>query len=312
MVVQVDFDRINFRELEIEDKALKLGLLKPIEDFPIYNAATYKNIPIEVDGSANKEELVDVAEAGIVSVPYYKTQAKNNPTYKTNVVGAPDVNYAREGTIGALLKANEVLSSLGLELVVLDVHRSPTTQHKLFKAFEEQFFQRHNCALSQITEKTKVQIENKRKHLAEAAKAFALDYCSSADGFDSNNPKTWPMHSTGGAADVVLLDKKTGKVVDLGEEYFDNPNEITHTRYYEKKSNLSEKEKGFLYARRILYNTMTQAGFVNYGYECFHYSFQDQYWALVKGRNALYGYAPSPKDKTLSNILGALKQRKNM
>ena len=310
MVVQVDFDRVGFGELGVESKASELGLLDPIEEFPIYNAAVYKAVPIEVNGAANKEKLLDVAEAGIKSVPYYRTQAKANPTYKTNVAGAPDVNYAREGTINALLKANELLGTLGLELVVLDAHRSPATQRKLFKAFEEQFFESKGCGVNAMTENNRAIIENKREHLAEAAKVFALDYCSSADGFDPNNPKTWPMHSTGGATDVVLLDKKTNKIVDLGEEYFDNPKEITHTRYYEKKANLSKEEEGCRNARRVLYNAMIKSGFVNYGNECFHYSFQDQYWALLNKKNALYGYAPSPKDKALSNVLGALASQK--
>ena len=312
MSIQVDRNRVNFNELEVENDALGLGLLEPIVDFPIYNAATYKTVPIDVDGKANKEKLVDVAEAGIKSVPYYRTQAKNNPTYKSNVVGAPDVNYAREGTVDALLKANEILNKLGLELVVLDAHRSPATQRKLFKAFEEQFFEAKGCGLCAVTDKNRAQILNKRKYLAEDAKIFALDYCSSADGFDPKNPKTWPMHSTGGAVDVVLLEKKTGKVVDMGEGYFDNPKDITHTHHYEKKGELSDKEKGFLKARRVLYNAMTKVGFVNYGYECFHYSLGDQYWALLKGKTASYGYKMAPRDVGLSRVVGGLLNVKNV
>jgi D-alanyl-D-alanine dipeptidase len=35
---------------------------------------------------------------------------------------------------------------------------------------------------------------------------------------------------------------------------------------------------------------MTGAGFVNYPYEWWHYSYGDRYWAFVKGtRPAIYG-----------------------
>lgn len=44
--------------------------------------------------------------------------------------------------------------------------------------------------------------------------------------------------------------------------------------------------------RRILLNTMESAGFVNYPYEWWHYSFGDRYWALTTGATAaLYGTA---------------------
>jgi D-alanyl-D-alanine dipeptidase len=42
--------------------------------------------------------------------------------------------------------------------------------------------------------------------------------------------------------------------------------------------------------RRALLEAMTGAGFVNYPYEWWHYSFGDRYWAYVTGaQEAIYG-----------------------
>ena len=310
MSYQVDTNRISFNELGIDNIAEKFGLLKRLEDVPTYNAGAYKGVTVNVNGSANKEKLLDVAEFGIKSVPYYRTQAINNPTYNKNIKGAPDVNYAREGTISAMTKANEILAELGLELLVLDAHRSPATQNVLFESFKEKYFEQMGCGLSQQTKFNEEEIKRQRLHLDEKAKEFALDFCSSAENFDSKDPKTWTIHSTGGAVDVVLLDKKSGRVVDMGEGYFDNPAEVTKVRHYEDKGNRTAEEDGYVKARRVLYNVMTSVGFVNYGNECFHFSYKDPYWGLVKGKEAEYGYVQSPKDRELAMMMSALAQSK--
>ena len=310
-MISIDSNRVNFEDLGVSDKAEEMGLLSPLVNIPVQNAGAYKNVEVDVAGEANKEDLVDVSDFGIKSVSYYRTQAENNPTYKKNISGAPDVNFVRVGTAKKLQEANKILNELDLELVVVDGHRSPVTQNILFLAFKEQFFEKHNCATSQITESNKNIIERRRTFYDEQAKNFALDFCSSAENFDSKNPKTWSIHSTGGAVDIYMIDKKSGRVVDMGEDYFDKPATETCTGYYESKDNLNSKEKGFRDARRVLYNTLSSLDFVNFGNECFHFSYQDQYWACVKGVNAKYGYKQSPKDNQLSQILSSVMEKSN-
>lgn len=306
-MINIDSNRVYFEDLGIKEKAEKLGLLAPLEDIPVQNAGAYKNTELEADCQNNNEELVDVAAYGVKSVPYYCTQAFGNPTYGKNIPGAPDVNYIRTGVGERLQKANAVLAQLGLELVVVDGHRSPVTQNILFAAFKEKFFEKHNCAQSQETVQNKEVIAEKRRFYDTAAKEFALDFCSSAENFNENDPKTWSIHSTGGAVDIYMIDKKSGRVVDMGEDYFDKPAPETCMGYYEHKEQaLSPREEGFRNARRVLYNTMTSLDFVNFGNECFHFSFQDQYWGCVKGVRARYGYKQSPKDKKLSYIMESL------
>ncbi len=312
MTIAIDTNRVGFETLNITQKAEALGLLAPLSDIPTQNAGAYKETPVDVEGEANQENLVDVRNFGIASVPYYRTQAHTNPTYEKNIPGAPDVNYVREGTGRLLKQVNETLDKLGLELVVVDGHRSPVTQNILFKAFKEQYFEKVHCGESFRTPENSDVLDEKRRFYDEKAREFALDFCSSAENFDAKNPKTWSIHSTGGAVDVYMRDKNSGKIVDMGEEYFDNPQPATCMGFYEKQpeAQLSGQQQGYRDARRVLYNVMTSAGFVNYGNECFHFSYQDMYWGCVKGKNAKYGYMQSPKDRSLSLMLGALVDRK--
>jgi len=308
MVITIDENRVGFETLHLQEKAEKMGLLAPLTDIPTQNAGTYKETPVDVDGEANQEKLVDVRDFGIASVPYYRTQAHTNATYKKNIPGAPDVNYVREGTGNLLKQVNETLGELGLELVVVDGHRSPVTQNILFKAFKEQFFEQVGCGEVSRTSENSAALDEKRRFYDEQAKEFALDFCSSAENFDEKNPKTWSIHSTGGAVDLYLRDKKSGRIVDMGEDYFDNPKPETCMGFYENQpeENLTEKQRGYRDARRVLYNVMTSAGFVNFGNECFHFSYQDMYWGCVKGEKARYGYMQSPKDRSLSRLIGSL------
>jgi D-alanyl-D-alanine dipeptidase len=310
-MVLIDKDRVSFESLGIDELARKLGLLEPLKNVPTQNAASYKGVEVDVACAENKEPLVDVCDYGIKSVPYYREQAKGNPTYGKNIKGAPDVNFVRKGTADRLLEANEKLSSLDLELVVLDGHRSPTTQNVLFASFKEKYFEKRGVGMVDMTPENKSILDAKRKFYDEEAKKFALDFCSSAENFDAKDPKTWTIHSTGGAVDVYLLDKRSGKVVDMGEGYFDNPDNVTLTNHYECKAGKTSKEEGYMNARRVLYNVMTSVGMVNYGNECFHFSYKDQYHGCVTGQKAKYGYVQSPKDRSLSNIVQAVKISKS-
>ena len=339
-MILIDSDRVSFESLGVTEKALELGLLKPLENVPTKNAGDYKGVEVDVDCKENQEALVDVCDYGIKSVAYYREQAEGNPTYGKNIKGAPDVNFVREGVAKKLSKINEILDQLGLELVILDGHRSPVTQNILYDSFKEKYFEKMGIGKDVITPENKEIIMSKRSYYDGAAKKFALDFCSSAENFDPKDPKTWTIHSTGGSIDVYMLDKRSGKIVDMGEGYFDNPSDVTLTNYYEKKENKTPKEVGYMNVRRILYNVMRSEDFVNYGNECFHYSCYDQYWACVKRDEgnkvaALYGlieskaknlfkeeksnedmlavpidaryaYKASPSNELLGGIIGAL------
>ena len=89
-------------------------------------------------------------------------------------------------------------------------------------------------------------------------------------------------HTTGGAVDVMLL--YCGKNVDCGSEY------LTFTPQTPTWSNtLSRSQRR---NRFILYNAMTQAGFVNYPLEWWHFCYGDKMYAAYKfEKQAFYGKA---------------------
>lgn len=87
-------------------------------------------------------------------------------------------------------------------------------------------------------------------------------------------------HQTGGAVDVVLL--KHNKEVDMGTAYAEHTLKVlTHS-----KEITSEQRE----ARKLLCKVMSEAGFVNYPAEWWHFCYGDQMWAAYKNRRkAIYG-----------------------
>lgn len=93
-------------------------------------------------------------------------------------------------------------------------------------------------------------------------------------------PWITPPHSTGGAIDVVLADA-AGREVDLGSQLNEEgPRMATLAPHLPRE---------VANRRRALLQAMVAAGFVNYPYEWWHYSYGDRYWAYVTGaREAIY------------------------
>lgn len=93
-------------------------------------------------------------------------------------------------------------------------------------------------------------------------------------------PKKGAPHNTGGAVDVILVDKNKN-LISVGGA-FASADETAHTRY----ENISDEEKK---NRSILYHVMIDVGFVNQPFEWWHYSYGDKTWAvLTDSKNAIY------------------------
>ncbi|ARC92406.1 D-alanyl-D-alanine dipeptidase [Vibrio coralliilyticus] len=91
-------------------------------------------------------------------------------------------------------------------------------------------------------------------------------------------------HPTGGAVDVSLVNEQ-GDEVDLGCKY-DQDSTESEGRCYSFAMNLS---KASHQNRQILFECMEKAGFVNYPFEWWHWSYGDKYWAAItKAPNALF------------------------
>ena len=92
-------------------------------------------------------------------------------------------------------------------------------------------------------------------------------------------------HTTGGAVDVTLF--YCGKEVDCGSKYLTF---TPQTPTWSNALNRSQQRNRF-----ILYNAMTQAGFVNYPLEWWHFCYGDKMYAAYKfEKKAIYGKATIP------------------
>jgi D-alanyl-D-alanine dipeptidase len=113
-------------------------------------------------------------------------------------------------------------------------------------------------------------------------------------------PVTGPVpapHTTGAAIDVILV-TESGEPCDLSSPF--DPNDSAC--FVTAKQGLSEEAA---HNRRLLRDTLEQAGLTNYPSEYWHYSYGDQGWAYRGGHpHAIYnvitpdGWQPDPRDAT--------------
>jgi zinc D-Ala-D-Ala dipeptidase len=93
-------------------------------------------------------------------------------------------------------------------------------------------------------------------------------------------------HRTGGAVDLTLFDLATGTELLMGTA-FDEATDATQTDWFER-----HPQEPITQNRRLLYFAMTQAGFVNYPSEWWHFEFGTRRWAASRGMEvAVYGSA---------------------
>ena len=90
-----------------------------------------------------------------------------------------------------------------------------------------------------------------------------------------------PVHTTGGAVDITIL-APDGKELEMGSG-FDEFSDRTFTAYYENSDNKIIRDN-----RRLLYSTMTGAGFTNLPSEWWHYDYGDRFWAYYNRTPAVY------------------------
>ena len=94
-------------------------------------------------------------------------------------------------------------------------------------------------------------------------------------------------HPTGGAIDITLA-SANGVELDLGSPY--DENEVrSEGRCFSNAENITQQAKQH---RAILFKALLEAGFVNYPFEWWHWSYGDKYWAFQTGNLfAIYGEA---------------------
>ncbi len=176
--------------------------------------------------------------------------------------------YARAEVYRRLLHAASLLPE-GVRMVVLDGWRSTQVQQTLF---------------DQCLAVLRTGYPDK-----DASELRALT--SRFVARPSVNAEAPSPHSTGGAVDLTLASAE-GTLLDFGSP-FDYPGERSFLRYFEERADeapLAGREDEILQNRRLLFHVMTEAGFVNYHAEWWHFEYGTQRWALVKGeKKAFFG-----------------------
>lgn len=253
--------------------------IPPMNNAP--SALNYHNIPID-NVPESKEPLVDAANLGIATRSYYVQANGLNPPYFRKFNSALSRVFVRQGIAKKLLQANRILKPHGVEVLLFDGYRPIELQRELWDYFVNQAKQ----VLKSPTD--------------EQCVDFAGRFCSDPRKFKKDDWHTWPTHTTGGAVDVTLREIGSGNDLYMGG-IFDDASEVSYSDYYERNTG-PDNSVSFAEAkrnRRLLYNAMTTAGFVNYPYEWWHFDYGTQMWVMNAHKNmhAIYGRAELPPRK---------------
>lgn len=95
---------------------------------------------------------------------------------------------------------------------------------------------------------------------------------------NADGSKNIPPHSTGAAVDVYLIDEQ-GTVLDMGIRTEDWAQDLDGSISVTDSTKISPAAQQY---RKIMSEVLTQAGFVNYPTEYWHWSYGDRYWAYFK------------------------------
>ena len=174
--------------------------------------------------------------------------------FKHKCKGSINVAYVRKSVADMLIKVAHTLPD-GIHIKVLDAWRSIETQTYLYNKYYNQIKQEYPYL--------------KDPELIERVGQFI------------SKPGPNYLHGTGGAIDVTLVDDN-GNDLDMGTQ-FDEFNNKTRTDYFEHRFNMR-----ILFNRRILYNVMCEAGFVNNPEEWWHFDYGDAIWAVLTNNKIKY------------------------
>ncbi|MBL8548883.1 MAG: M15 family metallopeptidase [Hyphomonadaceae bacterium] len=231
-------------------------------------------IAIDTEGAAFHEPLVSAKDFGIDGRNYYAHD--RNPPYWIAAPGARGELLLRRGAAERLRAVNARLAPEGLKLFVYDAWRPRAVQAFFHDVWVPQELQRRRPELSGAALKE------------EVGKYWAAP---------SASPERPAPHATGGAVDITLAWSDGAGVLFMGS-LFDDASAISHAAHFEAGDDSSFSAEEARANRRILYWTMTEAGFVNHPNEWWHFSYGDQAWAAQTGaEKALYGLAATGADE---------------
>lgn len=173
----------------------------------------------------------------------------------------------REEVYERLVRAAKTLPQ-GMKFKILDAWRPFKLQKELYEVYSARIIR--DFRLQDCSEEERNEVI--RKYVSDPI-------------YDRDIP---PVHTTGGAVDLTIIGVD-GAELDMGTG-FDAFSEKTQTAYFEQPDgDCPDKNTGVIRGnRRLLYHTMTGAGFVNYPSEWWHYDYGDRFWAFYEQKPAIY------------------------
>lgn len=247
---------------------------KEIPSLDLHRIKAKKTYTTKIDFKHKKysEDVIDLQSLDVSGDNYYFKRL--NPPYYKQIGGAIQKLLVRHTISKKLIKIRTKLIKYGVELYVFDCYRPLKVQKYLYAQWYPKYLKKMFPGYS------KKEILIKRDEFA--AKAY--------DSFSEIDKTAPPPHSTGGAIDLTLRFIDTKEQLFMGT-IFDDISETVYTDYYEKlkqKRILSLSENEALKNRRLLFWTMKSEGFENYPNEWWHFSYGDQLWAVLSGRNEAF------------------------
>ncbi len=202
---------------------------------------------MEVTIKENGERLVNLAEYANFIIDVEETSKRLQKL-------GPGVCYVRLTPAVMLARAQEIIGKKGMRFKIVDGYRPMSAQKEVY---------------AQVLEETR------KKH-----KDWSQEELEKETDRWVANPKVVPPHTTGGALDLTIVDKK-GKELDMG-----TPLNSVDERSYTQSDKISEKGRA---NRKNMIDVMTSVGFVNNPREWWHWSYGDRRWAKTMGTEAVYG-----------------------
>lgn len=219
------------------------------QPIPAREAPLIENIAVEESG----EPLVCLSDYShdFLFEPVY---------YNKGIAGSINAFYVRQQVAQRLLEASRLLPS-GYKIKIFDAWRPYKVQLSLYNSFYQDNLRAESTGQS-----------------TQEIDKMTRQYVS----FPSTDPGRPFLHATGGAVDLTMV--KNGQPVDMGTD-FDAFTEKAHTGYFE----LNKTKPDITSNRRLLYNVLNEAGFVNYPFEWWHFDYGDWVWAFYNKCQAIYG-----------------------
>jgi D-alanyl-D-alanine dipeptidase len=183
-------------------------------------------------------------------------------------VGAPYGDCSpfcvRQGVSDRLLKAQQLLQATysNWQIQLFDAYRPIDVQQYMVD------YTFNQVALAQGFDPATLEPELRHQIYEQVFEFWAMP---------NRNPATPPPHSTGGAVDVTLVDA-TGTPVNMGSE-IDELSPRSYPLHF--ATAIAPIEQTYHQHRELLYQVMTQAGFMRHPNEWWHFSYGDQMWAWL-------------------------------